>query len=369
MRELDARSLRRALAVVDPKAVDWSSNDYLGLAAHPAVIKAACQAAKDVGVGAKASRLLSGNSRWHVKLEEELAGFFGAEQAIVFSSGYQANSGILGALLGKEDCVVVDRLCHASLLDGARASPATFRIFQHNDVDHLRQVLSRTAKARRRFVVTEGVFSMDGDSAPLAALAKGADAHDAVLYVDDAHGAFVKGKTGRGSLEEAGLDSRRILYMATLGKALGCQGGFLVGSAVLVDFLRNRSRPFIYATALAIPVVAAAAAALTVAQKESRRRMRLKQNAKRLHARLTRLGLITAAQPSHILPVILGSTQRALSVSRALLKKGHWAPAIRPPTVAEGTARLRLSLTTLHTDKQIDQLVAALRESLSDNVH
>lgn len=234
--------------------VTWCSNDYLGLSLHPRVIRAACEAAQRWGVGARASRLLAGSTALHAKLEAQLAACFGAEAAIVFPSGYLANLGTISALLGPEDVVLVDRLAHASLIDACRASRARLRVFRHHDVEQVASLLSRSTTARRRMVVTEGVFSMDGDRAPLAQLADVVNAHDALLYLDDAHGAFVLGATGRGSPEAAGVAHGSMIYMGTLGKALGSQGGFVVGSKALVDFLRNRARHFIYATALATPV-------------------------------------------------------------------------------------------------------------------
>ena len=203
-------------------------------------------------MGARASRLLAGSTRWHTRLEASLAAWFGSEAAIVYPSGYQANLGTLGALCSSRDIIFVDRLAHASLVDAARATRATLRVFRHNDPAHVAALLARAGGARRRFIVTEGVFSMEGDRAPLAELAELAESHDAMVYVDDAHGAFVVGATGRGTPEAAGLPQARFLYMGTLGKALGCQGGFVVGPTPLIELLRNRARTFIYTTALAV---------------------------------------------------------------------------------------------------------------------
>jgi len=210
-------------------------------------------------------------------------------------------------------------------------------------------------------VVTEGVFSMDGDRAPLGELTKAVERHDALLYLDDAHGAFVEGETGRGSPEAAGVDPARLFYMGTLGKALGCQGGFLAGPSALIRTLHNRARTFIYATALATPVAAAALEALHVLERDPAPQAQLAQRVGRLHAGLRR----GAVPPSHIVPVIVGASRRARELSASLLERGHWAPAIRPPTVPEGAARLRLSVTALHTDEQIDQLVDALHDVTS----
>lgn len=370
LHHLDAEHLRRRLVTMEsldgPVArvqgrdvVCWCSNDYLGLAAHPRLAEAAADAARHWGVGARASRLLAGTTRWHTQLEQQLAAWFGADDAIVFASGYLANLGALGALLSPEDLVVADRLVHASLLDAARHSGATVRVFRHNDPTHAAEILGRArAGARRRLLVTEGVFSMDGDRAPLGALLEAAEAHDAMVYLDDAHGAFVAGAAGRGSPEAAGIAHERFIYMGTLGKALGAQGGFIVGAQVLMDYLRNRARTFIYATALAIPVAAAACEALRVMEDEPQRRSALQAKALRLCQRLPRPW--TPASASHIVPIVVGDAKRALALADRLWEQGIWTPAIRPPTVPRGTARLRVSLTAAHTDAQVDDLARAL---------
>lgn len=296
----------------------------------------------------------------HEDLETRLAGWFGAERALVFGSGYLANLGALGALLGPGDAVAVDRLAHASLLDAARATKAAFRVFQHNDAAHLADVLASFGAAKRRLVVTEGLFSMDGDHPPLDALTETAASHGAVVYLDDAHGAFAAGSTGRGSPEALGVPADRVLYMGAMGKALGAQGGFIAGPAALIDYLANKARTFIYSTAPAVPVVAAAAAALSVLEQEPERRTRLRERAHQLAAAL---GAAAPETATHIQPVIAGESSKALELSAALWSAGHWAPAIRPPTVADGTARLRLSVTALHTNEQIAAMAAALRRA------
>jgi 8-amino-7-oxononanoate synthase len=371
---LEAQGLRRRLATVEGidgpcvrvggrLLVNWCSNDYLGLAGHPDLAEAAAAAAAEWGVGARASRLLAGTSVWHARLEAALAAWFGAEAALVFPSGYQANLGVLAALLSSGDAVFVDRLAHASLVDAARATGAALRAFRHNDVEQLRAALARAPRARRRLIVSEGIFSMDGDAAPLPALLEAAEAHDAVVYLDDAHGAFVAGATGRGSPEAAGVPHERLVYVGTLGKALGCQGGFVAGPRALIERLLNRARTFLYTTALAIPVAAAALAALRLVEQEPERRTALQASAQRLHRHLVSFGASSSAC-SHIQPVIFGSARAALAAADRLLARGCWAPAIRPPTVPARTARLRLSLTALHTPAQIDELADALRAVL-----
>ncbi len=349
-------AVREAVVEVDGRElVCWCSNDYLGFASHPALAAAAAAAARQWGVGSRASRLLAGTTEVHAQLEQSLAAWCGAESAIVYPSGYLANLGALGALLSPQDAVFVDRLAHASLLDAARATRATFRVFRHNDAPHLAELLARAGQARRRIIVTEGLFSMDGDRAPLAELLEIADRHDAVLYLDDAHGMFVEGATGRGSAEAAGVASDRLIVMGALGKALGCQGGFLAGARALIDALHNHSRTFIYTTALAVPVAAAAIEALRLLETEPQWR-------RQLGARIAALqtALPQAHVGSHIVPIIVGDTAEALRRSQRLWEQGIWAPAIRPPTVPDGTARLRLSVTARHTDEQILALARAL---------
>jgi len=346
--------------------VVWCANDYLGLAQHPRLIQAACDAARCWGIGARASRLLAGSSSLHQQLEARLAGFFHAEAAAVFPSGYLANLGVLRAFLNAQDVVLVDRLAHASLIDACRFSGATVRVFRHNDVAHAAQVLQRAPRARRRVIVTEGLFSMDGDFAPLEGLVELAGADEAFLYLDDAHGAFAVGATGRGSPERAGVSSDRLIYMGTLGKALGCQGGFVVGPTALSALIQNRARTFLYSTALAPPVVAAALEALRLIEDEPDHRRRLDGNVRFLHSHGEAPLPIRDRVPSHIVPMLIGASSRAREVAAALWERGIFAPAIRPPTVPNGTARLRLSLSASHTDGHIRQLLDALREVGAD---
>ena len=384
LRDLDAQDLLRRLTVVEAaegprvwiggrELTAWCSNDYLGLCAHPRVIQAAAHACGAWGLGPRASRLLAGTSVWHARLEAALAEWFGAEAAIVFPSGFLANLGALGALLDAGDTVFMDRLCHASLFDAVRLTRATLRVFRHCDLDDLAALLARPGQQRtragagRRMIITEGVFSMDGDLAPLELLTALADRHDALVYVDDAHGAFALGPRGRGAPDAAGVAHERLLYMATLGKALGCQGGFVIGPDPLIRFLHNRARSFLYSTALAVPVAAAAVEALRVAAEEPQRRQRLAAVSAHLHSRLQPLLSPSSPSPvpSHIVPVMCGESRHALEVFHALWEQGIWAPAIRPPTVPDGTARLRVSVTALHTAAQADALADALHAILA----
>jgi 8-amino-7-oxononanoate synthase len=376
LRSLEAKALRRKLLTVEKSRgpivrvngqdrVNWCSNDYLGLALHPRLAAAASKAARQHGMGARASRLLCGTSYWHTQLEQALASWFKAEAALVFSSGYLANLGVLGSLLGPGDWVLVDRLSHASLIDAARATRATLRVFAHNDAGHAKRLLARCPSSGRRMIVTEGVFSMDGDRSPVADLLLVAEEAEALLYLDDAHGAFVLGESGRGSPQLAGVASDRLIYMATLGKAAGCQGGFVAGAQTLIDWLISRSRTFIYSTALATPIAAAACEALGLMRQQPGRRRLLARLAQRLHTGLRRQRLTPLPQPSHILPVWLCDTQKAAELASRLSKRGMWCPAIRPPTVPANTARLRISVTAAHTMAHVDALLAALEEEMS----
>jgi len=372
LRALDAQGLRRTLVSLEAidgacvrvggrRFISWCSNDYLGLSTHPALREAAARAATEWGIGARASRLLTGTTPWHARLELALAAWFGAQAALVYPSGYLANLGTLGALASSDDAVFVDRCAHASLIDAARASRAVLRVFRHNDPAHVAHVLSRASSARRRFIVTEGVFSMEGDRAPLAELVEIAEAHDALVYLDDAHGAFVTGATGRGTPEVDGIAHTRLLYMGTLGKALGCQGGFVVGPQTLIDLLQHQARTFIYTTALAVPVAAAAVAALEVLDAHPELREPLARHLAFLRRRWPAKEL-PASLASHIIPIVVGSAQRALEMAEHLQRRGHWALAIRPPTVPRGRARLRLSLTAAHTEAHLEQLIRALQD-------
>ena len=353
-----------SIQIAGRRGVCYSSNDYLGLSTHPRLVEAACEAARRWGVGARAARLLAGSTSVHAQLEERLAAFYGADAAIVFSSGYLANLGTLQALATRDDIILVDRLAHASLIDAARQTRARLLVFRHNDVDHVEQLLRRYGAARRCIIVTEGIFSMDGDAAPLRELTTVGERHGAWVYVDDAHGAFVAGPTGRGSAEAAGVPIGSVVYLATLGKALGCQGGFVVGPAALIDWLRNRSRTFIYSTAPATPVMAAALVALDLVDRDGAPRNALARAVRTLNKQLDPT-LRPPAPARHIMPIRVGKSDAALRVSAALWEQGCFAPAVRPPTVPAGTARLRVSLSSLHTDEQLARLAAAVNAALA----
>jgi 8-amino-7-oxononanoate synthase len=366
--------------------ISFCSNDYLGLASHPALFSAAAAAGARDGFGASASRLVSGDLPAHRRLEEHLAMFLGRQATLVFPSGYQANLGVLTALAGSEDLIVSDALNHASIIDGCRLSRAQVAVYPHGDARAAARLLAEGSRFRRRILVTESLFSMDGDVAPLGALAEAATATDAILIVDEAHAFGTLGPGGRGLCAAAGVTPD--VLVATLGKALGAAGGFVAGDRALRGILVNRSRTFIYTTALPPPVAAAADAALDlVAGTEGdRRRGLLHQHRLWLDDQLKALGVGPSApevarptatdQPAPtsgatspirgpIVPILMGSNARALAASAALAARGIFVPAIRPPTVPAGSARLRVTLSAAHVAGDLIALVAALAEALT----
>ena len=341
--------------------LNFCSNDYLGLAAHPLVIERLRTAAREYGVGSGASHLVCGHSAPHHQLEEALADFTGRPRALLFSSGYMANTGILTTLLQRGDHVFEDRLNHASLLDGGLHSGARFHRFPHNDLTALEAKLR--AADGPRLVVVDGVFSMDGDSAPLAALAAMCSARDAWLMVDDAHGFGVLGERGVGSTEMAGLVADDVpVLMATLGKALGTAGAFVAGSELLIEGLVQQSRNYIYTTAIPPAVAAAGLEALSLVQEESWRRQHLAALITRFRDGARQLDLPLVDSSSAIQPLLLGDAKRAVSLSLMLRERGLLISAIRPPTVPVGTSRLRITLSAAHSEAQVDQLLGQLAD-------
>lgn len=370
---LEAASLYRRRRVVDTaeglgpaerlvdgrRCLDFCSNDYLGLARDPAPAAAMAEAARVWGPGAGSAHLVSGHTREHHALEDELAEFVGCERALLFSTGYMANLGVLGALAGRGDLVAEDRLNHASLIDGARLSGATVRRYAHADAGAAERRLARPA--RRRLLATDGVFSMDGDTAPLAALARACARHAAWLVVDDAHGLGVRGPQGRGSLAAAGLSpAAAIAMVGTLGKALGCFGAFVAGDAALIETLVQRARSYVYTTAPPPAVAAATRRALTILREDEWRRERLAAHVARFRAGARSLGLALAPSATPIQPLLVGSAEAAMAASATLFESGLWVAAIRPPTVPEGSARLRVTLSAAHAPDDVDRLVEAL---------
>jgi len=340
-----------------------ASNNYLGLAAHPEVVDAAADAARRYGAGAGSARLVTGGLTVHDELEARLAAFKGTEAALLFSSGYLANLGTVAALVGPGDAVFSDALNHASIIDGCRLSRAGVHVYRHADAGHLEDRLAAWRQgapaAARALVVTDSVFSMDGDVAPLPDIAAACERHGAVLMVDEAHATGVVGPGGRGAVAAFGLDGRVGVLMGTLSKSLGAAGGFIAGSVELCAWLRNRARSFVFDTALPPPTAAAALAALGVLEREPERPVRARRLAGRLATGLRAAGYRVPDPPAAVVPVPVGAPDAALALSARLLDAGVLVTAIRPPSVPEGTSRLRATVMATHTDAEIDRALAA----------
>lgn len=348
--------------------LNFCSNDYLGHANHPLVKKAFVDAAETWGVGSGASHLISGHTREHQALEDELAAMLGVEAALVFSTGFMANTGIISALMSAQDAVFEDRLNHASLLDGGLQSGARFSRYAHNDIDALSSKLTRV-EARHKLIVSDAVFSMDGDITPLPELLACAEQHDAWLMIDDAHGFGVLGEKGLGAPEHFAIAHKRMpIYMATLGKAIGTFGAFVSGSRELIDYLVQFARPYVYTTAMPAAVAAATRASLLLLQTESWRREKLRELIAHFRRCGEQAGLPLMPSITPIQPLMVGDSEKALRLSAALREKGFWISAIRPPTVPENSARLRITLSAEHRVEQIDALVDALHELLSSEI-
>jgi 8-amino-7-oxononanoate synthase len=370
---LDTQHLRRQRRVVEaidgPRLVvdgqallAFCSNDYLGLAQHPALIEAAQQAAAQYGVGASASPLVCGHSAAHDALEHELAAFVGLPRALYFYAGFAANVGIVPALVGRGDAIFSDALNHACLIDGARLSGAATTVIPHNDVQALAHALE-TSRAPRKLVTTDAVFSMDGDIAPLREMLALCDRHDAWLLIDDAHGFGVLGPKGDGTAAQLRLKSPRLIYMATLGKAAGSAGAFVAGENDVVEWLLQRSRSYVFATAAPAMVAQALRASLRVIEAESWRRDHLRRLIAQLRAGLATLPWAHPESTTAIQPLVVGSNADALALTDSLRAQGLWVPAIRPPSVPEGTARLRITLSAAHSAADVDRLLDALQQS------
>jgi 8-amino-7-oxononanoate synthase len=342
------------------RVISLCSNDYLGLANHPALLEAARQCLNEDGLGASSSRLIAGTMAPHERAEQALAAFMGAEQSLLFSSGYTANLTMLSGLLGAEDLVLSDALNHASIIDGCRLSRARVLVFGHGDVDHATQLLrEHRAGARRAAIVTETVFSMDGDSAPLPELRALCDKFEAALFVDEAHALGVLGPSGRGLCA-----ARSVLpdaLVGTLGKAFGTAGGFLAGSARLRSLLQSRGRPFVYTTAPPPSLAAAAVVAARLVARADAARARLLGHARRLREGLRASGLNVPDGEAAVIPVLTGSIEATMSASRQLLEAGIFVQAIRPPTVPEGRSRLRVVPTASHDERHVERALQAFQ--------
>jgi len=359
LKTLDAAT-DRLITLYGTTFLCFSSNNYLGLANDPRLVAAAKDALDGYGVGAGASRLVSGNQRVHRDLERRLAEFKGTEAAIVFPTGYMANVGTITSLAHEDDAVIVDRLNHASIIDGARLSRAKLLVYAHCDLDSLEQALAKARTFRRRLVVTDTLFSMDGDIAPLREIVLLAKRYDAMVMADDAHATGVLGEHGRGAVEHTACEGEVDVVMGTLSKALGCLGGFIAGERRLIDYLRNTARSFIYTTALPAPMCAAALAAIDIVEAEPERRAALRENVTAFKKGLRAKGLDADHTPSPIVPIILGEPARAMEKARELYANDIYVPAIRPPTVPKGTSRLRVSLMAGHTRQDIERLLSLL---------
>jgi 8-amino-7-oxononanoate synthase len=374
LRQLKADGLFRSLRDVEPDSLGRSgrvtidgrsvillaSNNYLGLANHPRINAAAISAIQRYGYGSGASRLISGNSPLHRSLEERIARFKRTEAALVFSTGYMANTGILSCMNPPDGLVIADRLCHASLIDGCRLSGSRFKVYEHKNTAQLERLLTKRPEGQPALVVTDGVFSMDGDIAPLDELVGIGRRHRAAVFVDDAHATGVIGSEGRGSIEHFGMDPQDAVQMGTLGKALGCFGAYVAGSRVLIDYLTNRARTFVYTTALPPAAAAAALAAFEVLEEEPEHRERLWAHRNFYAEGLKSLGFNTMNSETPIIPILIGDTVSALRFSERLLEAGIFAPAIRPPTVPKGTARLRTTVMSTHTRSDLEYVLETL---------
>jgi glycine C-acetyltransferase len=341
------------------------SNNYLGLADHPRLKEAAISATSEYGAGSGASRLVSGNMLLHEELEKKIAAFKSCEAAILFNSGYSANVGVIQALATRDDTIYSDRLNHASIVDGAILSRARLVRFPHRDARALRRLLDRHKGKGRSLIVTDGVFSMDGDIAPLREIAALCKEYNALLMVDDAHGTAVMGQSGRGSAELLGVSDQIDVHMGTLGKGLGSFGAYVAGSAEMVDYLRNRARSFIFSTSLPPSVLAASIAAIEIVQSPEGERLRgsLESNRALFSGLLAKAGFDTLNSPSQIIPIIVGGTEETMKFSRLLFEQGVFVQGIRPPTVPAGECRLRCTVMATHSVSDLEEAAARIIET------
>jgi 8-amino-7-oxononanoate synthase len=343
--------------------VNFCSNDYLGLAGHPAIAAALKSGADTYGTGSGASHLISGHSAAHQQLEEQLAEFTGRPRALLFSTGYMANMGVINALVGRHDLVLQDQLNHASLLDGGWLSRADSKRYKHNNLEHLQQQLEQSG-AHRKLIVTDGVFSMDGDLAPLPEISTIAAKHNGWLMVDDAHGVGVLGATGGGIVEAQNLSIDQVpILMGTLGKSFGTFGAFVAGSEALIETLIQFARTYIYTTALPPAIACATSASLQVIRKEQWRRDHLQRLIARFRRGAQQIGLQLMVSDTPIQPILVNDDQLVVAINQQLRESGFMVGAIRPPTVPKGTGRLRITLSASHTEQQVDQLLDALERS------
>ncbi len=369
---LKTRGLKRSLTVLEgpqaPRAringkevVVLCSNDYLGLANHPAVKEAAARAIGDHGTGAGASRLVAGTMELHMELEDRLSAFKKTEAALLFNSGWHANTGCIPALVSRGDDIFCDKLSHASIIDGCILSRANLKRYPHGDMNALEGLLKRS-RASRKLVITDGVFSMDGDIAPLDDILGLAERYGATLLLDDAHATGVLGRNGRGTLEHLGIDNPSVIQLGTLGKAFGSYGAFVAGGRRLIELVLNTARSFIYSTALPPAVCAASIKAIDIVEGEPERRERLLRNASLVRDGLKKRGLDTLCSTTQIIPLVVGDAARTMEATRRLLDRGVFVQGIRPPTVPQGTSRLRITVTSEHSTDDLERAVETITE-------
>src|SRR5512147_2328731 len=346
------------------EVINLASNNYLGLTNHPNLIEAAVDATRRLGVGSGAVRTISGTMAIHMELERRIAEFKHVEACVVFQSGFTANAGAVSAILGPEDHIISDELNHASIIDGCRLSKAKIHVFPHKDVAAAERILGELDSVPgRKLLITDGVFSMDGDIGPLPGLADAAEKHGAIMMVDDAHSSGVLGRNGRGTIDHFGLHGRVDIQVGTLSKAIGVLGGYVCGSKSLIDYLYHRARPFLFSTSHPPAVAAACLAALDVLEREPERIERLWSNTKRFKAGLTRLGFDTGASETPITPIIVGEADTAMKFSDRAFERGVFAQGIGFPTVAKGRARLRTIVTATHTEEELDRALEILGDA------
>lgn len=364
--------LRRLVTVQSPHGsriiinnkefINFSSNDYLGLSRDPRVIDVTINTLRRYGIGSGSSRLLSGTYPPHTRLEKVIARFKKADRSIVFNSGYSANTGIIPAISDNKTVIFSDELNHASIIDGIRLSKADVKVYRHRDVGHLESLIKKSIKGKKGLIITDAVFSMDGDLAPINEILQLSKRYDCLLMVDDAHGTGVLGRKGRGTLEHLGINDKDIIQMGTLSKAVGCFGGFIAGSSELIEFLINKARSFIYSTSLPPSIIEACIKAIELIVDDSEGlRKRLWRNRERLYKGLRDLGFDTMDSETQVVPILIGGIDETLRISRYLYNNGIFAPAIRPPTVPEGKCRIRFSVTAMHTDEDIDMVLEGMR--------
>ncbi len=363
------RSLRQLQGEQLPRArfdgrdvINLSSNNYLGLTTHPKMREAALEAVRSLGVGTGSVRTIAGTMDLHMELERRIAAFKKTEASVVFQSGFAANAGTVSALLGKGDLILSDELNHASIIDGARLSRADIKVFPHRDVAALEKLLHETRDVKRRLVITDGVFSMDGDIAPLPQIAALARAHGAIMMIDDAHSSGVLGRAGRGTVDHFDIHGQVDVQVGTLSKAIGVLGGYVCGSKSLIDYLYHRARPFLFSTSHPPAVAAACLVAFDVLEQEPERIQRLWSNTRRFKDGLLSLGFNTGKSETPITPVMVGEGDLAMRFSDRLFERGVFAQGIGYPTVAKGKARLRTIVTATHTDEDLDLALAILGE-------